>query len=160
MFLEMQISASKLGAILRQRVDPRALSVDVEFPWQAATWVVDRIVLTDDTSVDRATTTTPKSVWGSGTDFWVDAPRMQVIQPLQIHLVERATMLANGPKESAPTHVFTIRLVFNLDMAPRSFASGVPAPVALTTSLDHIDWLLLGRDVTLQLRSSCKRSSN
>lgn len=173
MYFELQLSANVFARIVRNRLKAVPLCIDRELPVMGGTrLVVDQIVIGETTWIQREQKIelvnglpqhqdiATQSVWIFSPKGYGDVtvPFLQVKQEVLIHLVKSADLDANGPNPTPAVMTVTVYPVFNVALVAAAKNVGVGGPLTLSYTLAHIDFGLLGLELSAAQRAEIQQS--
>ena len=154
MFIEMQISGSSFGRILRNNLRLRPICLNYQFDYEGTSLVIDRVLIGDETIIQRE-----QYVHLDGTTLvhteehtqtvWVNTrpvpytmnfmPFVQVRQEISVVLVEVAALESNGVEASPAFKLPKLHAVFNVGLQVEKPTQG-GGKARLVYEFAQIDW--------------------
>jgi hypothetical protein len=157
MYFELQMSGAVFTRVVRNRLRAINLGIDLSLPDPGGLLVVDQIVITNTTTLQREqtvdystgvpviTNSATQVVWTFSptnlTNFTV--PYVQVKQEVKVLLVRASDLEKNGPAPTPPARTLTILPVFNVSLTAANQTQG-GGPITLSYALAYVDFGVAG----------------
>lgn len=157
MYFELQLSQDVFTRIVRNRMKAVPICVDRELRDNNLLLVVDRVVIGENTSIQRekkiksasgqevVEDSSSQIVWiFSPTNYsYITVPFLQVRQDVAIYLVKSADLNANGPNPTPEFQAVVINLVYNVHLGTAKPGSQGGGPLTLSYTLAYVEFGLL-----------------